>query len=493
MDERVTFWLRLLSGLLLSALSVVALLLALPPCGLWPLVLVSFVPMLVAQYRILPARLSSLGPAVGMGGFIGLYIISIWPSEVGDYPWFAKTVPMLILMALFFFTEKGDRALHERTGYRWFVWQGALVWVGVEMIRSLIPGLGTGAFVAYAYAFAPWLIQPISIFGIFGLSLVTMLVAYGLALGALAWLDGRWRPAERMTPVSPRLARHWLVAIAALALCWAVLSLLLDKNPATPTVRVAAIQTGGRLPSRASRLDLLSRQTRQAAADGAQVVVWPEGALDWDPQLAHTGELRALARETGAYIVIGYALNTATGLRNEATILSPGGQFLGVYGKDHPVTLLGETSISRGAYPVYDTPLGKLGTLICFDLVFTDSARRTAAGGAQLVGLPSNDWRALADIEYTHLVFRAVENRMAMVKADTQYDSAVIDPYGRIVSAAVSTEAQRAVLVANVALGTASALQIRLGDWIGWLCVAGLAFFALPNPLLKRTTVAPPG
>jgi hypothetical protein len=47
-------------------------------------------------------------------------------------------------------------------------------------------------------------------------------------------------------------------------------------------------------------------------------------------------------------------------------------------------------------------------------------------------------------------------------------------------------EGQQTVLVADVALGTASALQIRLGDWIGWLCLAGLAFFALPNPLLKR-------
>jgi apolipoprotein N-acyltransferase len=361
------------------------------------------------------------------------------------------------------------------------------VWVGVEMIRSLIPGLGTGAFIGYAFAFVPQLIQPISIFGIFGLSLVTMMVAYALALAVLAWMDTRWRPDGRATPVSPRLARHWLVAAGGLAVAWAGASLVLDRPSDTPRVRAAAVQTGAPQPSQAAHLELLSGQTRQAASEGAELVVWPEGSLGFDPRVSHTSELQALARETGAYLVIGYALETEQGLRNEATVLSPDGQFLGTYGKDHPVTLLGETSVSGGSYPTYETPIGTLGTIICFDLVFTDSARKTAAGGAQLVGVPSNDWQALADKEYTYLIFRAVENRMAMVKADTQYDSAIIDPHGRIVYLAAHTRGGPALLVADVSLGTASAPQIRLGDWIGWLCLAGLAFFALPNPLLRKS------
>jgi len=125
---------------------------------------------------------------------------------------------------------------------------------------------------------------------------------------------------------------------------------------------------------------LLAWQTLQAAADGAQFVVWPEGTLDFDPQVAHSSELQALARETNTYLVISYGPDTGAGRRNKATILSPEGQFLGVYGKDHPVTLLGEISTSGGTYPTYDTPLGKLGTLTCFDLVFTDSARRVTTG-----------------------------------------------------------------------------------------------------------------
>jgi apolipoprotein N-acyltransferase len=42
--------------------------------------------------------------------------------------------------------------------------------------------------------------------------------------------------------------------------------------------------------------------------------------------------------------------------------------------------------------------------------------------GAQLIGVPSKDWGEITDKHDTHVVFRAVENRVAMVKADGGYD-----------------------------------------------------------------------
>jgi apolipoprotein N-acyltransferase len=150
------------------------------------------------------------------------------------------------------------------------------------------------------------------------------------------------------------------------------------------------------------------------------------------------------------------------------------------------VAWLGETSLTRGTYPTYQTPFGKLGTIICYDLMFVDTARNMATGGAQLIGVPSNDWPELSDKEYTHLVFRAVENRVALVKADTRYDSAIIDPYGRIIASQVTTKPSRATLIANVSLGTADAPQIVLGDWMGWLSLAGLVLFSLPGALTRR-------
>jgi len=179
-------------------------------------------------------------------------------------------------------------------------------------------------------------------------------------------------------------------------------------------------------------------------------------------------------------------VKTDQGLRNEVTVLTPKGEFLGVYGKDHPVAFSGETSLTRGTYPTYDTPLGRLGTIICYDLDFTDTARKVAHNGAQIIAVPSFDWPEIAAKHYSHVVFRAVENRVTMVKADVAFDSAIVDPYGRILARAVTLEGEQAVLVADVPLGTANAPAIRLGDWVGWLCVVGMVILAALDVVTAR-------
>lgn len=471
---------RLLLGILLSICSCVLLLLALPPTGFFPFAVVALIPALIAQYRILPRRINSLASAIAIGGYIGVYILTLMPDLPGS-EWI-RLMP-LALVTLVYFTDIGTRALNERTGYRWFVLQGAIVWVGVEMIRNLIPFLGTGGFIAYAFSYAPALIQPVSVFGIFGMSLITVLPAYALGMTALALFDRVvpahiWRGDEKSDAVDLRKAVRWAALTALIAGVWTITSLLMFQSPATPTVRVAAIQPTAELTyTQYGSLDELSRE---AAAQGAQIIVMPEGALPADPQLVRTDQLRALAADTNAYLVIGYSIRSPQGNRNEATVLAPEGAFLGVYGKDHPIVWLGETSATRGTYPTYRTPLGTLGTIICYDLIFVDTPRTMAAAGAQLIAVPSNDWQSLADKEYAHLVFRAVENRVAMVKADTRYDSVVVDSYGRIVDSLITPQGSRGILVADVHLGTADAPQIWLGDWVGWLCLAGLAIFALP-------------
>lgn len=120
--------------------------------------------------------------------------------------------------------------------------------------------------------------------------------------------------------------------------------------------------------------------SREAAAQGAQLIVWPEEALPFDSQVAHTDDLRALAAETGAYLAMGYNVMTAEGRRNEVTVLAPDGTFLGVYGKEHPTYML----------------------------------------------------------------------------------------------------------VADVPVGESNALQTRLGDWVGWLALAGMAFFTVFDAITAR-------
>lgn len=471
-----TTWLRVGIGSLLSVISAVLLTLSFPPYNLWPLIWIGFVPMMVAQFRLLPRRVSSLASAIAIGGWLGGYLTPIFAGSGLYMTW----LPLLIA-SISYLADSGVRAFHERTGYRWFVLYGALNWVGFEMIRGFIPIMGTWGFVANTLYSQPWLIQPVSVFSIFGLGLLIMAVNYGIGLGALYLFDRRWKVDPDLPPLSTRSVRNWSGGVIAALLVWIGISLALFRPPTGATVRLAALHYDAGVPWRA--VDKFSELTRQAAAEGARLIVWPEIAIQGDPQVTNTDDFRRLAAETDAYLVLGYVVPvTERAWRNEATVLTPEGRFLGVFGKDHPVVFAGETSLTRGTYPVYDTPLGRIGTIICYDLDFTGTARKITRNGAQLILVPSHDWPQLATKHYTHLVFRAVENRVSMVKADNSgNDSVIIDPYGRILASAITPGGDRAgqVVLADVPLGAGDSLAVRLGDWTGWIALAGMVFFMI--------------
>ena len=461
-------------GIALALLTPVLVYLAFPPVGIWPLVLVAFVPMLVAQHRVLPADRSWLGPAVGVGGMFGVHLS---PGLVdGGLPLLAVLWPVVVgLLVAPLFAR--SRRFHEATGYRWFVVSAPVAWVGLDFLRSRGNEVlaATFGYPGYALWDHPALLQPISVFGINGLELLLLLLGWALAAVVLRL---------------PR-ARAGLAAVVVAVAAWVGASLAMLDEP-RPTVTVAAVQTGVDRDSddveERFRRDV--EQTREAAARGAQLVVWNEKGLDFDPREERTDELRALAAETGAHLVIGFGFEDDEGRHhNEVTLLTPAGDFLGVYGKDHPGTFAGDFSDTGGTYPVYDTDLGPIATIICYDLDFTDTARHMARGGAQLVATPSADVPSLGYVHYTHLVFRAIENRVSMVKADNEFDSAIIDPYGRVLTKATTTDGGlRATLVAAVPLGSGSSPWVSLGDWLGWGCVGGGAALLVGAWRVRRRT-----
>jgi apolipoprotein N-acyltransferase len=492
-NNQLTNPIRVVIGLALSVIGGLAFVLAFPPYEIWPLALIGYIPVLLAQYRILPPKISSLAPAVGIGVWLQGYLGPVF-APIGT---FMVWLP-LIAAALSFLTDQGLRKFHTKTGYRWFVLSGITSWAGSEMIRLFIPIAGTWAFIAYPFYRQIWLIQPVSIFGIIGMGMLVMMVNHVLTLLAMSWLDQRWKLSVDAPLLDPGLVRRWKLVGGIVTTVWIVLSLILFIIPLdTPTQKVAAIQPSispivSANQNQESLVEQLHtrmiEQTREASIQGAEFIVWPEGAFLWDPQVDDRLNLSGLAQETDSFLATGYVVIMEEGFRNEATVINPQGEFLGVFGKDHPVVFGGETSLTRGTYPVYDTTIGVVGTIICYDLDYTDTARKLARQGVQLVGVPSNDWGSIAEKHYTHVVFRAVENRIAMVKADGGYDSAIIDPFGRIQALAAYPDGGEATLVADVQMGTGQGtITSRLGDWMGWLALSGMIFFTFAGSwLVKR-------
>mgnify|MGYP000597036424 CR=1 FL=1 len=155
---------------------------------------------------------------------------------------------------------------------------------------------------------------------------------------------------------------------------------------------------------------------------GDPLFVAPENQTDEDltPLVVRQKKAAAaakLAAETGAYLVMPYGLILPEGIRNESVTLAPDGEFFNPpYAKAHPVLFAGEAyGLNVGVFPTHQTPIGKLATIICYDLNYTDITRIMAQDGAQIIAAPSNDWPGIAEKQNIHLVFRAIETRTAII------------------------------------------------------------------------------
>jgi len=138
------------------------------------------------------------------------------------------------------------------------------------------------------------------------------------------------------------------------------------------------------------------------------------------------------------------------------------------------------------ALPVYETPIGRFGVVICYESAFEDLPRKYRARGADfLVNITNDAWfgRTTAPQQHaSHLVLRAIETRMGVARAANSGISEFLDPLGRAYAA---TKLDEEAVVADVLrTSDVTTLYVRLGDWVGALVVVltlgGIAF------LLKR-------
>jgi apolipoprotein N-acyltransferase len=477
---------RILLGLALGLLSAALQIFAFQPYTVWPLAFIALVPADVAAYRLLPPRYAGLAPGIAIATFLGIFLTSLF--GVNPVTGIFLAVAGLIGFSAVLSVPK-LRAFHERTGFRWFILQGAVEVAGIEMIRSYIPPIYTHAFWAQTMYTQSWMLQGISVFSVYGLSFVVVLVNFAITMGLLLAFGNNWR-FDGQPELDRKASRQWMTAVAAIFLLWAGFGVatLISAPKDAQTVRVAAIQHGFAKPghmdpdTQLERLAALSEQTRLAAGQGAHFIVWPELSLGFDPQVEHTNELQALAAETNAYILISYGVVTpADEWRNEAVLLTPSGEFAFVYGKNFN-TIPGEPPIvTAGTYPVLETEIGNLSTIICNDVNFTVTTRTLAKNGAQIISVPTLETGApgLGWEQRTQIALRAVENRVAIVKADAAGISMIVDPYGRIVAHTELPEGVANSLVADVALGTGGTPYIRLGDWMGWTTLVGFVAFSV--------------
>lgn len=233
------------------------------------------------------------------------------------------------------------------------------------------------------------------------------------------------------------------------------------------TVRVASVQAKRRtidyrlppadvIEELDKNLDALEEIIHKAADQRCDALAFPEdtlGLLNWigmNEAAARDILPRAVQRmidrlgRTAAmhhmYLVVCSDFVEADGgVYNTAFLIGRDGKEIGRYHKTCP-TWSECGSRQRGdSFPVFETPdLGTAGMLICYDLVFPETARCLALAGADIIFFPTMGLAAVGDddIGLQALRVRAAENHVWLVVAHRGHGAMIISPRGKIVAQA---------------------------------------------------------
>lgn len=151
-----------------------------------------------------------------------------------------------------------------------------------------------------------------------------------------------------------------------------------------------------------SNLETMERMIEAAAKDGAQLICFPElsqiGYFVRREELLKLAEpkdgpfarrIAACARENGIWVITGYAERDGENIYNSCLLISRQGTIEGNVRKVHLWKSEKKRFQSGRTFPVFDTELGKLAILPCYDLEFPEPARIAARKGAELLFCPA--------------------------------------------------------------------------------------------------------
>jgi predicted amidohydrolase len=263
-------------------------------------------------------------------------------------------------------------------------------------------------------------------------------------------------------------------------------------------IRVGLVQMNARVLDKAYNLAQAEELIRQAAAEGAKIVLTPEAAVqgyarvalqpgesDDDPKLVTgrkrilaaaepipgpaTSRFSALARELGIWIIFGMDENRDGKLFNTAVLMNPAGQIAGTYSKVHLQNWMTASGVQHGDnFPVWDINVGgvqvKVGIEICYDVQHPESTLELALGGAEVVFIPycTDDFSRPLLIHLFETT--ALENRLYIVRANygeprNTGTSSIIDFEGNTVRQLTD---QPGILVGDLDI---TALRKTRADW----------------------------
>jgi len=434
-----------------------------------------------------------------------------------------------------YFGAFGLAAWHFRkTWLRWTPLTYPSAWVALEYVRSHIGFLSApwGMLGYSQYSVLP--VAGISAYaGVYGVSF--LLVAANAALSDLVphhlySLRGKGDPEE--VPLGERTVSFGILALVLVSLSASHLSGALPqkKSGADQGLKISLVQGNMSYeeqsePFRAYRekaFEKYRRLTMDSSGSGPALIVWPSssvpGRLPFDGTLKRM--LADIAGETGAYFLIGTAgfdkfneeQRRLQRVANSAFLFSPQGEIVGRYDKmrllpfDEYLPLReylawpswiatpGMTDHLPGReMTIFRMDKARFGVLICWENLFPDQFREMSSRGVDfMVSMTNEGFTLIPEAHYQLLAiyrFRAIENRVSIVRTDTKGVSCIIDPDGRIIARVQDQRGNdvnvEGYLVGEVPLSSSRTFYTRHGDRFVFLLFLLLAGFVVAGERIR--------
>lgn len=408
----------------------------------------------------------------------------------------AMLVAYLALFPALFavFVAKGVRALGRRA-----ILLSPAFWVTTELGRQYVWDGFPWALLGYSQVTVLPIAQLASVVGVYGLSALLALTSAAAAYAIAERGTGRWLP----------LALSGLVVAGAAG--WGSARLgRSDLTTAGDPVRVAVLQ--GNIAQedkwnpalRGPIMDRYLAMTRDALAQGATFILWPESAtpVPFEEDLRN-GEIRRLAIQAKATLLIGSdqiePVKAVPGrpagqprFYNAAFLVKPDGTVGAVYRKMHLVPFGEYVPAKRLLFfvgPIIEAvsdfsagtehvllPVGShaVSTAICYEVIYASLMRHFVTQGSELLTTITNDaWYGRSSAAYQHwdqAALRAIEGGRYLARAANTGISGFVDPYGRVL--AKSDLFEQGVFVGDLRFLTHRTIYSRIGDAAAWLSLA---------------------
>jgi apolipoprotein N-acyltransferase len=252
-------------------------------------------------------------------------------------------------------------------------------------------------------------------------------------------------------------------------------------------------------------MSVYSDLTARAAADGAELVIWPETTITVALNQSEIMErfVSRVAKNYGVTLIVGALYEDETGEYNSLFLVTPEGEISeNRYDKRHLVPfgeyvpLRGlisvlypplaevsalDTDLTPGDDPaLFDTKWGSIGSMLCFDSIYEILGIESVRDGAELMVISSNDsWFGDSAAVYQHQAqaqYRAIEEGRYLLRAANTGISTILTPTGEILS--WLDPLTEGYSVQQICFRTQRTVYSVIGNTFVYLC--GLFCIALP-------------